>query len=111
MPFIDTEASALITKLREERGLSPEDLAAEIRSMARKLGPAWTRGTVDPYTIRRIEGNPTRGRLGLVPGTRVQFVIAHYFGLVPHDIWKPGRRFRAPGADPTPATAPMQVIA
>ncbi len=94
MPFIDPQASNLLRELREHRGLSPEDLAAEIKAMAMSLGPAWTRGTVDAYTIRRIEGTPDSQRPGLVPGPRVRFVIAHYFDKRPDQIWKSGRRVR-----------------
>lgn len=86
MPFIDTQAAARLVELREARGLSPEDLAREIAEMAKRLGPGWTRGAVDPYTIRRIE------KKGFVPGTRVSFVIATYFEVDRREIWKPGQR-------------------
>lgn len=95
MPFIDPEASALIRELREQRGLSPEALADEIDAMIAREGDAWKRGSVDAYTIRRIEGIPGRAdRPGFVPGTRVQFVLAYYFDLLPHEIWKPARRVK-----------------
>lgn len=64
--------------------------------MAERLGDAWTRGTVDAYTIRRIEGKPEIGRPGFVPRLRVQFVIAKYFGVSHLEIWKPGARYEAP---------------
>jgi transcriptional regulator with XRE-family HTH domain len=94
MPFIDPEAATLVRALREARGLSPEALAREITVMA--AGEGWTRGSVDAYTIRRIEGTASRNRPGRVPSARVAFVVAHYFGMRPHDIWKPSRRVQVP---------------
>ena len=100
MPFVDPEAGALVREMREARGLSPEALAVEISAMAAREG--WTRGTVDAYTIRRIEGKPPE-RLGRVPSTRVAFVVAQFFDMQPHEIWKPTRRFTAP-SDPRRVT-------
>lgn len=62
--------------------------------MVEAKGEAWTRGTVDAFTIRRIEGNPALNRPGRVPTARVAFVVAHYFGMQPHEIWKPTRRVK-----------------
>lgn len=85
MAFKDEGAGALVRELREERGLnSPEALANDVRLKART--EAWgERGAVDAWTIRQIE------RKGRVPGVRVQFVLAHYFGVDRRAIWVPGR--------------------
>lgn len=77
-------------ELRERKGMSPERLAVAIADFAREQGPSWAHGTVDAYTIRRAEGNPRRGRLGAVPGVRVQYVLATFFGTTPEQIWQPG---------------------
>lgn len=80
MALIDTYASQKLRELREEQGLSPEALAAQIA--AQSLNQGWGgRGTVDAHTIRRVE------RYGHVPSTRVRFVLASYFGLRPSSIW------------------------
>lgn len=85
MPFTDSHAAERLVELREAAGLSPEHLAKEITAMAKSAG--WTKGAVDAYTIRRIEKDPYP-----VPTVRVQFVIAHYFGLAPHELWQPRYR-------------------
>lgn len=99
MPFIDPDASQTLKDLREAQGLSPKDLAAEIKHMASRRGAAWTRGAVDEYTIRRIEGKPEEHRHGFVPTIRVQFVIATFFGVDRREIWKPGRKVRVNSDD------------
>lgn len=79
MPFIDHVAARRLADLREAAGHSPESLALAIREAAE--GNAWgERGTA--HTIRRIE------REGHVPGVRVRFVVAHFFGLPPHKMWQ-----------------------
>lgn len=85
MPLIDTYAAGRLTELRESQGLSPEALAYEINRAALTKGFG-RRGAVDAHTIRRIE------RQGHVPGVRVAFVIASYFGMVPHELWVPTHR-------------------
>lgn len=85
MALIDHYAAQRVRDMREERGLSPEALSREISSMAASAG--WgTRGSVDAHTIRRIE------RRGHVPGPRIAFVLASYFGLKPHELWVPANR-------------------
>lgn len=91
MSLIDIYAAQDLKRMRKERGLSPEDLADEICLVAAREG--WgKRGTVDAHTIRRIE------RYGHVPGDRVCFVLASYFGKVPHEVWIPHNAVRAKAA-------------
>lgn len=85
MALIDTAAAQHLKELRQARGHSPESLAIELRELA-KASPWGERGTVDAYTIRQIEKHSH------VPGPRVAFVLAAYHGLLPHEIWKPGRQ-------------------
>jgi transcriptional regulator with XRE-family HTH domain len=82
MAFIDHVAAQNLRSLREERGLSPEALATEIR-LAAKTAPWGMRGCVDAHTLRRIE------RRGHVPGPRIQFVLSHFFGVDRREIWNP----------------------
>jgi hypothetical protein len=87
MPYIDKAAAARVKGERESRGLSPEALAREIRSLASQRG--WKLGTVDAYTIRRIEG--TAQRDPLVPSIRVRCVLGLYFGIPHQQIWDESR--------------------
>ena len=80
--LIDHAAAQRIREMREARGYSPEALAAAIRDAAQDA-PWGDRGAVDAHTIRRIE------KTGHVPGPRIQFVLASFFGLVPHELWLP----------------------
>lgn len=84
MAFTDHYAASTIKEWREERGLSPEALAAEINTAGRErgLGPKYT---VHAHTIRRIES-------GHVPGVRVRLVIASFFETSPHKLWRADRR-------------------
>lgn len=85
MALIDIHAAERIREMREARGMSPEALASDITRRAMSEG--WgTRGTVNAHTIRRIEAQ------GHVPGPRVAFVLASYFGLAPHQVWEPANR-------------------
>lgn len=85
MALIDIHAAERITLMRESRGMSPEALACDIAEHAMSEG--WgQRGAVNAHTIRRIE------RTGHVPGPRVAFVMASYFGMVPHELWEPCNR-------------------
>lgn len=80
MALIDIHAAGRITEMRESRGMSPEALALDIADHAASEG--WgQRGAVNAHTIRRIE------RQGHVPGPRVAFVMASYFGMTPHELW------------------------
>lgn len=82
MAFIDHRAADELRELREFNGYnSPEDLAKAIRVKA-KTEPWGERGTVDAHTIRRIE------RHGHKPGPRARFVLAHFFGLRPNQLWQ-----------------------
>lgn len=85
MPVVDYHAASRLTELREAEGLSPEALAQAIKARA-PHEPWGDRGTVDAHTIRRIE------REGHVPRERVRFVLARYFGLLPHELWQPRHR-------------------
>lgn len=87
MALIDTYAAQTLVELRQERGLSPEALALAIAEEAKGLSFG-QRGAVDAHTIRRIE------RHGHVPGIRVAFVLANYFGKRPDEIWDPRRARR-----------------
>lgn len=84
MALIDQGAAHELTCLREAAGFnSPEELAAAITRAARTA--QWgTRGTVNAWTLRQIE------KYGRVPGARIRFVIAHFFGVSQNDIWRPG---------------------
>lgn len=85
MALIDHYAAHRLRDMREERGLSPEALAREIVAQAKR--ESWgSRGVVDPHTIRRVE------RHGHVPGPRIMFVLAAYFGMRPHEMWVPANR-------------------
>lgn len=88
MPLIDFHAAQRIAEMRKDRGMSPEALADDIR--AHSLREDWgTRGAADAHTIRRIE------RYGHVPGERVAFVMASYFGLRPSELWMPANQRHA----------------
>lgn len=82
MALIDHVAAARLREQRELQGLSPEALSTAIHQHA-LCAPWGTRGAVDAHTIRRIE------RYGHVPGPRVQFVLANYFGTTVHEMWSP----------------------
>jgi lambda repressor-like predicted transcriptional regulator len=91
MPWTDPTAADILRELRAREGWSPEALANAIAERARKEN--WRKGTVDAYTIRRIEGIPGRAdRPPLVPYLRVQVVIATFFGLDRREIWQPGKQ-------------------
>jgi hypothetical protein len=84
--FVDKGAGHVLREMREERGLgSPEALAQDLRLKA-KTAPWGERGCVDAWTLRQIE------RKGRVPGVRIQFVLANYFGVDRREIWVPGRQ-------------------
>lgn len=84
MPYINPTAARQIRKLREQRGLVPESLAAAICRFAE--AKQWEIGTVDASTIREIENT------GHIPGPRVRLVLALFFGTVPHRIWRDADR-------------------
>lgn len=81
MAFADYTAAETIRDLREAAGYnSPETLAAAIRSASGKA--KWgKRGTVDPWTIRKIEQ-------GHVPGPRIRFILASFFEVEQREIWQ-----------------------
>lgn len=83
--MIDHRAAARLVEERELRGLSPEGLSLAIKRASRNA-PWGERGAVDAHTIRRIE------RDGHVPSERIRFVIASFFGHLPHEIWEPRNR-------------------
>lgn len=82
MPMVDFAAAQRIKEMREAQGFSPEALAAAVRE-ASQTEPWGERGAVDAHTVRRIE------RSGHVPGERVRFVLARFFGMTPHELWLP----------------------
>lgn len=86
MALVDPSAGERLRELREEHGFgSAEALAADLK--IKSMGADWgARGVVDPWTIRQIE------RDGRVPGARIQFVLANYFGVDRRTIWIPGRQ-------------------
>jgi hypothetical protein len=82
MAFTDHHAADAIRGLREVAGYnSAEQLATAIRIAAPKA-PWGKRGTVDAWTIRKVEE-------GHVPGPRIRFVLAGYFEREQADIWQP----------------------
>lgn len=91
MTYIDPEiGAAKIRDLCEEQGLSPEALAKAICARAERQDNWFaTLGGVDGSTIRRMLGNPAKGRPAEVPGIRVRAAVARYFGLTPREIWQP----------------------
>jgi hypothetical protein len=82
MAFTDYTAADKLRELREGAGYnSAEALALGIR--AASFTADWKhRGTVDAWTIRKVEA-------GHVPGPRIRFVLARYFDLDQADIWQP----------------------
>lgn len=79
----DLDAANLIRALRVNRtGLSPEQICPHIRAKGVESGFTADRVTVSPAEIRLIE------RTGHIPGPRVKFALALYFGLQPGHIWK-----------------------
>lgn len=101
MPFIDYSAADRVRELREDRGLSVEGLANAIKRYAAAQGWAKVHGTVDAFTLRRIEED------GHCPSERVRLVIALFFEIRPREIWRPesrraidhdSRRRKAPAA-------------
>lgn len=69
----DLAAAARLRELRENRGLSPEQLPYFM-----------ARAGVEPVsgkTIRRIEGK------GAIPQVRVKFALASFFGVTVSTIW------------------------
>jgi hypothetical protein len=83
MAFTDYTAADKLRELREAAGYnSAEALATAIRLAAPKAKATWgKRGTVDAWTIRKIEE-------GHVPGPRIRFVLAGYFGCEQNEIWQ-----------------------
>jgi hypothetical protein len=82
MAFTDYNAAERLRELREAAGYnSAEALGLAIRLAAPKT--EWgKRGTVDAWTIRKIEK-------GHVPGPRIRFVLAGYFECDQREIWEP----------------------
>ena len=74
----DLHAARQIIELREDLGLSPEDLSYLISRTSPKT-------PVSGRTIRRVEA------VGAIPTPRVKFGIAVAFGLKPSDLWGPAR--------------------
>lgn len=86
MPFIDIRAADQLRALREDRGLSVEALATDIKRVAARNDWYKVHGAVDAFTLRRIEDQ------GHCPSERVRLVVALYFGLRPSEIWQPANR-------------------
>lgn len=86
MAQIDVHAAEVVRDFREDAGLSVEGLASAIQLRSQQEGWFKIHGAVDAFTLRRIEAT------GHCPSERVRFVIAHYFGVGPRDIWQPRNR-------------------
>lgn len=80
----DRRAADYLRELRESRGLSPQQLASAITRIATKTADAHPY-TVSTRTIYRIEEE------WAVPGPRIKFALAEFFGVPMADIWRPVR--------------------
>ena len=76
----DHRAGALLKELRENRGLSPEQLSHAIYGAGL--------GTISGQTIRRTEDK------GAIPQVRNRFALAQFFDREVVDIWQPKRQVR-----------------
>lgn len=76
----DHLAGELLRELRENRGLSPEQMPHAMLRLG--IEP------VSGQTIRRIE------RVGAVPQVRVKFALAQFFDREVKEIWMARRRQR-----------------
>jgi len=74
----DKAAGALLRELRENRGLSPEQMPHAL--LAAGFEP------VSGPTIRRIE------REGMIPHIRNRFALAQFFGREVTELWRPRRQ-------------------
>lgn len=77
----DHNAADLLREMRIERGLTREDVP---RAMLREGIDAHL--IPSPKTLWRIE------TLGHVPGVRIQFALASFYGRPVMSIWAPVRR-------------------
>jgi DNA-binding XRE family transcriptional regulator len=82
----DWQAADLVRQLREDHGLSPEQLAEKIALLA---GKGDTLYPISSRTIYRIENN------GQEPTVRVKFALATVFDRLPSDIWNQRKGCRA----------------
>lgn len=73
----DTLAGQLLRELRENRGLSPEQMPYALHRAGFQ--------PVSGPTVRRIE------REGMVPHIATRFALAQFFGREVTDVWRPSR--------------------
>lgn len=78
----DRGAGLLLRELRENAGLSPEQMPYEL--LKRGLPP------VSGKTVRRVEA------VGAIPQVRIKFALAQFFGREVSEIWQPRRVTRVP---------------
>lgn len=83
----DWAAADYLVELRESRGLSREALADEITRIATKSNSTIPY-TVSARSIYRYEEE------GAVPGARIKFALAEFYGVPLVEIWQPVRRAR-----------------
>lgn len=81
-PSRDYGAGERVQEMREDRGLSRDDLVLR----ARLDNPRDPRMHISYRTLQRVEEE------GAIPTARVKFAIAAVFNMVPSEIW--GSRVR-----------------
>lgn len=74
MQYTDPRAAAILAQLREDQGLSPEQLSRAIFQAGF--------GYISGRTVRNIENDPNP-----IPTLRVRMSIARYFDRHPRSIW------------------------
>jgi len=82
LAFTDHHAAEKLRELREAAGYNSAEALASAIGLAAHKADWGKRGTVDAWTIRKIEQ-------GHVPGPRIRFVLASYFECEQNAIWEP----------------------
>jgi transcriptional regulator with XRE-family HTH domain len=77
----DTAAGDRVRRLRINQGLGIRDLARAIEEKGVEAGYDRERVCVSEDTLALLEK-------GHIPGPRIKFAVAHYFGLRPGQLWK-----------------------